>query len=113
MTSTYGGYGGYGSAHPMDASVVATQETDAKNMLGKQFDVQTKMLNHQAEAQIKMLEAEKKRMIDVMTAQYDQQYLTQKLAIQQQAAQMTAQAKQYEMALEMQKSMAAAYGGVT
>ena len=32
------------------------------------------------------------------------------MAIQQQAAQMTAQAKQYEMAVEMQKQMASAYG---
>merc|ERR1712164_217946 len=71
-------------------------------------------------------------MMSIMTTQYEQQYTQQKLAIeqawkqqqsqlemaktqrdmaiQQQAAQMTAQAQQYQMAVEMQQSMAKAYG---
>jgi len=32
-TPMYGSYGGYGGAHPMDASVVEQQKTDATNVL--------------------------------------------------------------------------------
>merc|ERR1719502_1618176 len=116
----------------MDVATVETQKADAMNVLSTQFGVQEKMLDHQHETQLKVLEAEKTRMVAQMTTQYDQQYMTQKLAIeqaykqqhsqlsmaktqremaiQQQAAQMTSQAKQYEMAVEMQKQMASAYG---
>merc|ERR1712230_34503 len=78
--------------------------------------------------QISMLDAEKKRAVDIMTKQYEQQKLaieqtykqqhsqlemakTQRdMAIQQQAAHMTAQAQQYQLQVEMQASMAKAYG---
>merc|ERR1712139_33349 len=83
-------------------------------------------------AQLDMLDAEKKRANQIMTTQYDQQYTQQKLAIeqaykqqhsqlemaktqrdmaiQQQAAQMTAVAQQYAMQVELQNTMAKAYG---
>merc|ERR1719238_733675 len=100
-----GGYGGYGGAHPMDVETVKTQQNDALGVLTSQFGVQEKMLDHQHDAQLKMLEAEKARAIAQMTTQYDQQYMQQQsqltmaktqreMSIQQQAAQMTAQAKQ-------------------
>merc|ERR1719316_938113 len=71
-TPMYGGYGGYGGAHPMDVATVETQKTDAMNVLSSQFGVQEKMLA-----------AEKDRAIAQMTTQYDQQYMQQKLAIEQ------------------------------
>merc|ERR1711904_70313 len=84
------------------------------------------------DAQLNMLEAEKKRALDIMTTQYNQQYTQQKLqieqaykaqhsqlemaktqrdmAIQQQAAHMMSQAQQYQLHVDMQTSMAKAYG---
>ena len=78
-----GGYGGYGGAHPMDVATVETQKTDAMGVLSTQFGVQEKMLDHQHETQIKVLEAEQTRAIAQMTSQYEQQYMQQKLAIEQ------------------------------
>merc|ERR1719426_789359 len=99
-----GGYGGYGGAHPMDVATVETQKTDAMGVLSTQFGVQEKMLDHQHETQLKVLEAEQTRAIAQMTTQYEQQYMQltmakaqREMAIQQQAAQMTAQATQYQM----------------
>merc|ERR1712118_654194 len=66
-------------------------------------------------AQLNMLEAEKNRMLSIMTTQYEQQFTQQKLSIEQawkqQHSQLEmAQAQQYQMAVDMQKSMAKAYG---
>merc|ERR1712118_597504 len=99
-TPMYGGYGGYG-AHPMDAATVDTQKADAMNVLSTQFGVQEKMLNHQIESQLKMLEAEKTRAIAQMTTQYDQQYMQQKLAIEQAYKQQTSQLSMAKMQREM------------
>merc|ERR1711904_331500 len=94
--------------------------------------VQEQMLTHQKDAQLNMLEAEKSRALDIMKTQYEQQFTQQKLsieqaykqqhsqlemaktqrdmAIQQQAAHMMTQASHYQMHVDMQTSMAKAYG---
>jgi len=90
------------------------------------------MLTHQKEAQLSMLEAEKTRAVTQLTMQYEMQYKQQVLsieqsykqqhsqlemaktqrdmAIQQQAAHMMTQASHYQMHVDMQTSMAKAYG---
>merc|ERR1712100_150420 len=72
------------------------------------------MLTHQKTAQLDMLEAEKKRAIEQAYKQQHSQLEMAKtqrdMAIQQQAAHMAAQASQYQLHVEMQASMAKAYG---
>merc|ERR1719213_626552 len=115
----------------MSEELVNDQLADAKKVLKSQYDVQTEMLNHQQKAQLDILLKEKDRAIKTMSMQYEQQYTQQKLmieqthkqqenqlemaknqrdmAISQQAHQMLAQAQQYKMQVDMQKSMQEAY----
>merc|ERR1719146_24776 len=117
----------------MSSELIKKQQEDVTGILESQATSQKKMLDNQYDAQKRMVEAEAKRMIEVTTEQYGQQkkqalaaldmsYNQQinslnmarqqrEMAITPQAAQMSAQAKQHELQVEMQKSLMQAYSG--
>merc|ERR1719316_1347888 len=77
----------------LDTQVIETQKLDATNALKNQHKLQTDMLEHQYNAQKSVLQAEFQR--DMM--------------ITSQAAQMTADAQQHKLQIDMQTKMASLY----
>merc|ERR1719269_536988 len=121
--ATYGGYPGAATHSPyLDEKTIKQQETDATAALEGQASMQTKMLDHQYSHQKEMITAECTRNITMAENQFKQQRdqslmalakQQRLMAITQQAAQMTAQAQQYKLQMDMQKKMATLYSRVS
>merc|ERR1719182_1293293 len=115
--TAYGGaYGGVQASPYLDAKVIETQRLDATGALTNQHKLQTDMLTHQYDAQKLQLKAEFERNVTMAKQQFKQQTMQLDMARQQrdmmistQAAQMTADATQHQLQIDMQNKMANLY----